>query len=86
MFGTFEAVGSSSSKCHTKTHQGMSKMLEHILLQTEANVKLLNITGIRKAQVKNRGFQLISVKNGDTNTELVLRAGPAGSNQLWLAT
>lgn len=62
----------------------MSKMLEHILLQTEANVKLLNITGIRKAQVKTRGSQLISVKNGDTNTELVLRAGPAGSNQLGL--
>lgn len=61
-------------------------MLEHILLQTEANVKLSSITVIRKAQVQTRGSQLISVKNGDTNTELVLTAGPAGSHQLWLAT
>lgn len=85
MFGTFEALGSSSSNSLTKTQsRHEQKTRTHIspktTCQREANAKLFSITVIRKAQVQTRGFQLISVKNGDRNTDLV--AAPGCSNQL----
>lgn len=80
MFGTFKALGSSSSNCHTKTQP---RHEQNARTHTSSN------RSKRKAvhhHCPNQGTPADSVKNGDKNTELVLTAGPAGSNQLWLGT